>query len=97
MTKLHELTGQITNKEVNKVYNKQSPYYGNSIHKLTITNQNKENRIFVYPNLVSKQILHTIEQSHYIDKKYLFFCEKKPKRWILHRWEQLENQVYEKK
>ena len=80
MTKLHELTGQITNKELSKVYNKKSPYYGNSLHKLTITNQKKEDFIFVYPNIVSPSILQTIEQSQYLDKKYLFFCEKKPKR-----------------
>ena len=78
--KLHELTGQITNKESNKVYHKDSPYHGNICHKLTITNQSKEDSIFVYPNIVSSPILQSIEQSQYLDKKYLFFCEKKPKR-----------------
>ena len=89
MPKLHELTGQITNKELSKVYNKKSPYYGNIHHKLTITNQSKEDSIFVYPNIVSPSILQTLKQSQYIDKKYLFFCEKKPKRWILHDWKEL--------
>jgi hypothetical protein len=80
MPKLHELIGQIINKEFRKVYNKDSPYYGNIIHKLTITNQKKENFVFVYPNIVSPQILQAIEQSQYLDKRYFFFCEKKPKR-----------------
>ena len=100
MTKLHELTGQITNKELRKVYNKNSPYYGNTHYKLTIIisaiDRNKEEFIFVYPNIVSPLILQIIQQSHYIDKKYLFFCEKKPKRWVLHKWEELpklENHV----
>jgi len=88
--KLHELTGIIINKEPRKVYNKDSPYHGNNFYKLTITNhKNKEEFIFVYPNLVSPQIFQTIQQSQYIDKKYLFFCVKKPKRWILHQWEEL--------
>lgn len=95
MTKLHELTGQITNKELSKVYNKKSPYYGNTCYKLQtlIENQKKEESLFVYPNLVSQEIFQTIQQSHYVDKRYLFFCEKKPKRWILHKWEQLPNKV----
>jgi len=76
--KLHELTGQITNKESSKVYNKNSPYHGNIYYKLTLNHQ--EEFIFVYPNLVDPFILKIIEQSQYLDKRYLFFCEKKPKR-----------------
>jgi hypothetical protein len=81
MPKLHELTGKITAKELRKVYNKDSPYYGNSHYKLQtlIENKKKEEPLFVYPNLVSKGIFQAIEQSHYIDKRYLFFCEKKAK------------------
>ena len=78
MTKLHELTGQITNKELRKVYDKKSPYHGNQHYKLQalIENKKKEEALFVYPNLVSTEIFQTIEQSQYIDKRYLFFCEK---------------------
>ncbi|CAG8856329.1 15105_t:CDS:2, partial [Gigaspora margarita] len=82
MPKLHELTGQITAKELRKVYDKKSLYRGNIIYKLTVLLDNKKGGdfIFVYPNLVGAEILRTIEQSHYIDKRYLFWCEKKPKR-----------------
>lgn len=81
MTKLHELIGKIISKESRKIYNKSSPYKGNITYKLTITNdKNQEDFVFVYPNLVSPTTFQTIEESHYIDKKYLFFCEKKPKR-----------------
>jgi hypothetical protein len=81
MTKLHELTGQITNKEPRKVYNKNSPYHGNTTYKLQvlIENKKKEESLFVYPNLVSSETFQSIEQSHYIDKRYLFFCRKKAK------------------
>ncbi len=81
MTKLHELTGQITNKELRKVYDKKSPYRGNTCYKVQalIENKRKEESLFVYPNLVSPSIFQTIEQSQYIDKRYLFFCRKKAK------------------
>ena len=81
MTKLHELTGQITHKELRKVYDKKSPHHGNTTYKLQalIENKKKEESLFVYPNLVSKEIFQSIEQSHYIDKRYLFFCRKKAK------------------
>jgi hypothetical protein len=79
--KLHELIGKIIAKEPRKVYNKKSPYHGNNCYKLTTLNdKNKEDFVFVYPNLVVQQVFQTIEQSRYIDKRYLFFCEKKPKR-----------------
>jgi len=80
--KLHELIGQVVNKEPRKVYNKDSKYSGNSYYRLGIVSENKtkEEPLFVYPNLVSPEFFQIIEQSQYIDKRYLFFCEKKPKR-----------------
>lgn len=97
MNKLHELTGQIIHKELRKVYDKKSPYHGNTCYKLQalIENKKKEESLFVYPNLVSKEIFQTIEQSQYLDKRYLFFCSKKAKGWVLHNWQQLENKVPE--
>lgn len=89
MPKLHELTGHITKKEPRKVYTKSSPYYGNLFYKLTIDQQ--ELPVFIYPNLTPPQIFQAIEQSQFIDKRYLLFCEKKPKRWILHNWKELPN------
>jgi len=86
MPKLHELTGRIISKELRKVYDKKSPYHGNTCYKLQalIENKKKEESLFVYPNLVSKEIFQTIEQSQYLDKRYLFFCSKKAKGWVLH-------------
>jgi len=90
MPKLHDLAGQIIHKELRKVYIKESPYYGNAFYKLIIRqDKNQEDSVFVYSNLVAKSVFQTIAQSHYIDKKYLFFCAKKPKRWVLHQWEEL--------
>ncbi|CFW93082.1 protein of unknown function [endosymbiont DhMRE of Dentiscutata heterogama] len=91
MTKLYELVGQILGKEPRKVYDKKSPFCGNLTYKITVLldNEKKENFVFVYPNLVRSEIIGSIERSRYIDKRYLFFCEKKPKRWVLHNWEEL--------
>ena len=81
MNKLHELIGQIINKELRKVYNKASPYHGNNCYKLTIINDHQQkDLVFVYPNLVRAEIFRTIERSRYIDKRYHFFCERKAKR-----------------
>jgi hypothetical protein len=45
----------ITGKESKKVYNKTSPYYGNSYFKLkVITEEDKSRSIFVYPNELTK-------------------------------------------
>ncbi len=79
MPKLHELTGQITSKELRKVYNKKSPYHGNTTYKIQAIIENKKENLFIYPNLVSPEIFQIIEKSQYIDQRYLFFCEKKSK------------------
>jgi len=81
MPKTHELTGQIISKEPRKVYNKKSPYCGNLVYKLRIISENSQltENCFVYPNLVDRTIFKTIEQSRYIDQRYLFVCEKKAK------------------
>ena len=86
----HHLTGLILRKEAYKVYNKKSIFCGNSYWKLLILLDNKaEQTIFVYPNLVALTIQQAIENSHYIDKRYLFFCQKKSRRWILTNWREL--------
>ena len=89
--KIQELTGYITHKEPYKVYHKDSPYQGNQCYKLQVILKNQKEPVifFIYPNLVPPPIFQTIEQSHYIDKRYLFFCEKKKRGWILHNWQEI--------
>lgn len=87
----HQLTGIILAKELKKVYHKESKYCGNSFYRLTILTEpkGKEEHIFVYPNVVNSTIFQTIEQSKYVDHRYLFCCQKKPKRLVLIAWEEL--------
>ena len=88
----HELIGQIIAKEPKKVYDKKSPFYGQAYFKLKVLTVDQEKAtFFVYPNLVTPQIFQTIEKSQYIDKRYLFFCHKKAKGWVLHKWEELNS------
>jgi hypothetical protein len=87
MTKIHNLTGIITRKELRKVYNKESPYRGNIHYRLSVVLENDNQasqssnltNLFIYPNVASPEIFSTIEQSQFIDKRYLFFCQKKKK------------------
>src|SRR4051812_17726508 len=72
-----ELTGQIINKERKIVY-KKNEFNGNTYFRLKILEANKEKPsvLFVYSNIVSKQIFNDIENSNYIYKQYLFCCER---------------------
>ena len=97
-SKIRNLTGMIIHKEPYKVYSKNSPYLGNQCYKLQIvvikekdSQQREKETLFIYPNLVRKEIFSTIEQIQYLDKRYLFFCEKKAKGWVLHDWKELTN------
>jgi hypothetical protein len=89
--KLLERTGQITHKELKKVYDKRSVYYGNDHYRLTVNLEQltRPTHLFVYQNVVSPRIWQTIHQSQYVDKRYLFFCEKRSRGFMLHNWREL--------
>lgn len=92
---LFELTGKIISKEPKKVYDKKSPYYLNTYFRLKVLTENQETHVFfVYPNLVSKVLWKTIQESQCIDKRYIFCLAKKKGRLILHDWEELERGKY---
>lgn len=89
----HELTGLIIAKEPRKVYDKSSKYRGNSFYRIIVLSEPKqqEEYLFVYPNVVNTNIFQVIEQSQYVDHRYLFFCQKSSKRLILVNWRELPN------
>lgn len=94
-----QLTGLIIAKEPRKVYNKKSQYYRNQFYKITVLTEPKqvETPLFVYPNVVSQQIFQVIDQSHYIDRKYFFTCQKKSQRLILTNWRELPLTTFNQK
>ena len=89
MPKNQEFIGWIVSKEQKKVYDK-GEWYGNSFFKLTAIKEKDQQKLtlFVYSNLVSEEIFQTIQQSQYIDKRYLFFCEKRKRGFVLHKWQE---------
>src|SRR4051812_45206084 len=87
-----ELVGKIIDKKPKKVYDKTSPFLGNTYFKLKTLSENEEKKnLFVYANVVSEEIFNHLEESDCIDKRYLFFCEKKGKRLILHNLRELNH------
>ncbi|WNE40107.1 MAG: hypothetical protein GBAus27B_000174 [Mycoplasmataceae bacterium] len=87
--KKQEWIGEILAKKQQKVYNN-NEFYGNTYYKLKAKDQEDKIRaIFVYPNVVSKEIFNTIEKDNYIYKKYLFFCERKKWGGILQNWQEI--------
>src|SRR4051794_11508788 len=87
---LKELVGKIIDKKPKKVYDKTSPFLGNTYFKLkTLSETEEKKNLFVYANIVSKEIFSHLEKSDCIDKRYLFTCEKKGKRLILHNLREL--------
>ena len=86
---LQKLLGKIVYQEKKKVY-KKNEFYGNPYFKLQIVSNSKKHTLFVYPNLVNRQLFTDIEQLNHEEKKYIFFCEKRKKGgWNLHNWQEL--------
>src|SRR4051812_29133355 len=70
---LKELVGKIILKEIKKVYDKTSPFCGNTYFKLkTLSETGEKKNLFVYANIVSKELFNHLAKSDCIDKRYLF-------------------------
>ena len=93
---LQKLITRILKKEKKKVY-KKNEFYGNSYLKLqTVSEESKERKIFVYRNITGMKIANDIAKNARINNWYLFFCRKKGRRWILHNWQELGNNLNSK-
>ena len=88
---LEKLTGEVTACQKKKVY-KKNQFHGNTYYKLEATNGRKNIVFFVYSNIVSKQLFRDVELLNFSGKKYLFFGEKIRKAWILHDWQELNQE-----
>ena len=90
---LAELIGKIIFKEPKKVYDKKSAYYKKPYFKLRVlTSEAEKHNFFVYPNLVNQTVWKDIENSQYVDKRYLLYAEERRKGFILHNWQELEEE-----
>ena len=90
--KLHQLIGTIKHcwlgTSKSRLY-KNQPFYVLEIKQQTLFGE-KEETIYVFYNLVNKDIWNTLEQEHYKNKKYLFACEKRTRGWRLKEWEEID-------
>jgi len=89
--KLHELKGTVLyaflGKSKDRKY-KNQPFYSLEATQETLLATKKET-IYVFPNLVSKEVWKTLEQETFANKKYLFFCERRVRGWRLRKWEEI--------
>jgi len=90
--KLHELIGRIRGKEKVKVYGK-SKWAGTYYYKLEVNIENKEvEGIFAFKDrLISERIWKDLEESNYVDKRFLFYCMKSSRGFGLINWKELKN------
>ena len=91
-SKLHQLTGQIKGCYPGQV-NSKSQWGGQTFYCLDIVIESLFNStkatLYAFPNLVSKEVLKTLEQRTYTSKKYLFTYEKRVRGWRLKGWEEI--------
>lgn len=75
--KKQEWVGEIIVRDKKKVY-KDNEFHGNTFYRCQVTGREKKKSetVFVYSNVVSKEIFEVIKQSRYPFKKYIFFCER---------------------
>lgn len=89
--KIHELIGRIKDKEREKVYT--GKFAGTYYYLLNTTIENKEvSKIFAFKDKIEvESIWKDIEEANYIDKRYLFYCERRKGGFALRNWKELTN------
>jgi len=67
---------------------KNQPFYClDVIHENLLTKI--KTQVYVFLNLVSKNIWNTLEQETFKNKKYLAYCEKRTRGWRLREWQEI--------
>jgi len=87
---LYEKIGRINSKKkrTSKAY-PDSYYYQLNVN---IENDTRVEKIFVFPNtLASEAVWKAIENSEYIDKRYLFFCHNNKGNYRVINWKELKD------
>jgi hypothetical protein len=89
--KIHELIGRIKDKDREKVYT--GRFAGTYYYVLNTTIENKEvNKLFAFKDKIElESIWKDIEESNYIDKRYLFYCERRKGGFALKNWKELNH------
>jgi len=90
--RIHELIGRIRDKEdKEKVYT--GKWAGTYFYRLNVIIENKEVKIiFAFKDKIEKEpVWKDIEEANYIDKRYLFYCEKNSRGWALVDWKEINH------
>ena len=92
--KIHELIGTILNKDLKKVYDQKSSHHGSTFYRLNVSLENSSlDRIYVFKDYLEKeQIWKDLNESNYIDQRYLFFCSRSRRtgHYQLNNWKVLK-------
>lgn len=95
--KIKELVGIITEKESAKVYS-QGKNQGKLYYRLLVKCENrpKVNTIFAFREIVEKEsVWKDIEESNYLGKKYLFYCQQWMSMFRIVNWKELKSKDHE--
>jgi len=91
--KLHQLIGTIKHcwpgTSKSRLY-KNQPFYVLEINQQTLFGE-REETVYVFPNLVSKDLWNTLKNNAFKNKKHSFWCEKRTRGWRLKSWEEIIN------
>jgi len=89
--KLHQLVIAIENVWLG--YSKSKQWKNQPFYCLDIIAENLlskiKTRVYVFLNLVNKDVWNTLEQETFKNKKYLSWCEKRTRGWRLREWQEL--------
>ena len=96
MPKLHQLKGTIQacwpGKVTSKGPHQHQPFYCLEIEVPNFFTTSQTQTLYVFPNLVSKELWTVLELGTFKNKTYLFFYEKRVRGWRLKDWEEVSDQ-----
>lgn len=85
--KIHQLLGTINYAWLSQTKHKQ-PFHYLDITQESLFGENKTT-LYVFPNLVNKDVWNVLEQQTFNGNTYHFYCEKRVRGWSLKRWEEI--------
>lgn len=84
--KIHEFLGQVTGKFQDTLYDTKENIYR---LRVKLENNNSVDEFQVRKSLVENSVWEKVVNSDYIDKRYLFFCDKITSTYRLKNWKEL--------
>ena len=89
--KLHQLIITIENAWLGQSKSKQwknQPFYCLDVNQENLLTKTTQ-QVYVFLNLVNKDLWNILEKETFKGKKYLAYCEKRTRGWRLREWQEL--------